>query len=377
MGCFSLGLTFCIYLFSLSNILITIQYTTAQQYVYHFCLGDNYLPNGTFQSNLDRLLPSLSLGDTAIIDNAYYNTTAGRIPNTVYGSVQCRPDIVTFSICGSCVRMAIQDIKDRCPNSKQAIVWYSECILRYSDQYYFNIMQDSPGVYLWNNNNVSIPDQFITTLGDLLNDLVGKTASGFIPNFATGEKTVTNHTKVYGFVQCTADIPSSNCIRCLRGAISELPNCCMGKSGGRVIRPSCNFRYEMYPFLRYTNTLSPPLLSSPARLLSPPPLASLPPLVGPPSSTNTTTTLNSAKNKSSVLAISIAIPSVIAVLCGLAFYFFRVREKKTKTKKLDYLNDKIQNTESMQFNFSTVIAATDNFSEANKLGEGGFGSVYK
>lgn len=29
------------------------------------------------------------------------------------------------------------------------------------------------------------------------------------------------------------------------------------------------------------------------------------------------------------------------------------------------------------FDLSTIAAATDNFSDANKLGEGGFGSVYK
>jgi hypothetical protein len=33
--------------------------------------------------------------------------------------------------------------------------------------------------------------------------------------------------------------------------------------------------------------------------------------------------------------------------------------------------------ESLQFNFATIEAATNNFSNDNKLGEGGFGAVYK
>ncbi|XP_026432508.1 putative receptor-like protein kinase At4g00960 isoform X1 [Papaver somniferum] len=374
MGCFNFGFIFFAYLFCVSNLLITIQYTTAQQYVYHFCLGDNYTANSTFQDNLNSLLPIFSsIDESTIIDDAFFNYSVGQSPDTVYGSYQCRPDVDT-SACPSCVKMATQEITGRCPNSKQAIIWYAECMCRYSNQYYFGIMQDKPGVYLWNNvNNVSIPDQLTPILGDLLKKLVGETVSSYRRNFADGKTNVTDNTKVYAFVQCTADISSSDCSPCLRGAISELPNCCDGKSGGRIIRPSCNFRYELYPFLLDINAPSPPLASSPAPILSPPPpLASLPP---PPSPTNTTTS-NSNGKKSPILAISIVVPSVIVIISVIVFWFFCYHGKKT-TKYFDGFNDEMQSTESFQFNYSIVSAATDNFAEANKLGEGGFGSVYK
>lgn len=40
-------------------------------------------------------------------------------------------------------------------------------------------------------------------------------------------------------------------------------------------------------------------------------------------------------------------------------------------------NDEKGNTELTSFDLSTIIAATNNFSVANKLGQGGFGVVYK
>ncbi len=39
--------------------------------------------------------------------------------------------------------------------------------------------------------------------------------------------------------------------------------------------------------------------------------------------------------------------------------------------------DEISSAESLQFDFGTIKVATENFSNANKLGQGGFGAVYK
>jgi hypothetical protein len=39
--------------------------------------------------------------------------------------------------------------------------------------------------------------------------------------------------------------------------------------------------------------------------------------------------------------------------------------------------DEVISSESLQFDFATIRVATNNFSDANKLGQGGFGAVYK
>jgi len=37
----------------------------------------------------------------------------------------------------------------------------------------------------------------------------------------------------------------------------------------------------------------------------------------------------------------------------------------------------ISTAQSLQFDFGTIRAATDNFSDSKKLGQGGFGAVYR
>nr|XP_017226112.1 PREDICTED: putative receptor-like protein kinase At4g00960 [Daucus carota subsp. sativus] len=39
--------------------------------------------------------------------------------------------------------------------------------------------------------------------------------------------------------------------------------------------------------------------------------------------------------------------------------------------------DDVNSTESLQYEFNTVEVATNHFSDSNKIGEGGFGAVYK
>ena len=47
------------------------------------------------------------------------------------------------------------------------------------------------------------------------------------------------------------------------------------------------------------------------------------------------------------------------------------------TRSSGETEDEISAVESLQFDFGTIRVATQNFSDANKLGEGGFGIVYK
>uniref|UniRef100_A0A2N9EZD8 Gnk2-homologous domain-containing protein n=1 Tax=Fagus sylvatica TaxID=28930 RepID=A0A2N9EZD8_FAGSY len=88
------------------------------------------------------------------------------------------------------------------------------------------------------------------------------------PQFtAASSAVVTSPLMAAELVQCIPVLSSSDCNRCLRGAITYLPTCCEGSHGGNVVNPSCNVRYEVFPFYQIQAISSPtptPVLAPPA-----------------------------------------------------------------------------------------------------------------
>ncbi|XP_029128480.1 G-type lectin S-receptor-like serine/threonine-protein kinase At4g27290 isoform X2 [Cajanus cajan] len=91
--------------------------------------------------------------------------------------------------------------------------------------------------------------------------------------------------------------------------------------------------------------------------------------------TSDTIIYNDAKHKNSkkvVLMVAIIVSLVVMMLMGFSYIYM------TKTKKEEEKDEGEQeNLELPFFDLATIINATNNFSIVNKLGEGGFGPVYK
>ncbi|KAI3944061.1 hypothetical protein MKW92_036288 [Papaver armeniacum] len=244
---------------------------------------------------------------------------------------------------------------DRCPNMKQGIIWYDDYLLRYSDESYFSTMEDVPASYARIGKAVDNGDMFDTQSSSLLNSLIDKvskdsSSSNSSTLYANGEINYRSSLNLYGVVQCTSDISRSDCNTCLRVAISNFGKCCFGKSGGTVVVPSCYFRYETYRFNDSKVNLPPSSLVLPSP---------------PPSSTNTQT----------VMAIIVVVSLVTATLSTITILWcFCIQKRKVKKGNEDAI---ILNSTALQIDFNTIKLVTNNFSDNNKLGEGGFGSVYK
>lgn len=228
------------------------------------CSNDvgNYTSNSPYKTNLNSVLSSIA-SNTAV-DYGFYNESAGQEPDKVNVIALCRGDIAT-DVCRGCLENATQEILRVCPNQKQAIIWSAECMLRYSNKTIFGVLETGPTYYMWNVNNVTDDvSLFNQALQDLLRRLRDTAASGNSQKkFATGDMTASFRT-IYALEQCTPDLSELQCSDCLDRAIGEIPNCCSGKIGGRVLKPSCNFRFETERFYNPTANSPPPSPPPPA-----------------------------------------------------------------------------------------------------------------
>ncbi|TYI23128.1 hypothetical protein ES332_A06G142500v1 [Gossypium tomentosum] len=131
---------------------------------------------------------------------------------------------------------------------------------------------------------------------------------------------------------------------------------------------SCNFRFEIECFYNLT-TADTPLTSTP------------PPATSPPSNNTKNTTGKKINSSRTIIIASVsAVALVVLVVSSCIFVFLRVRKSKVKAEKggeAAEAVDEIKNAEALQYDFSTISAATNHFSNSNMLGQGGFGSVYK
>ncbi|XP_073299081.1 cysteine-rich receptor-like protein kinase 15 [Primulina huaijiensis] len=344
----------------------------------------NYSSFSTYKDNMDTLLSSLP---TNVDINGFYNASRGQSPDIVYAAVLCRGD-VQLEECRACIRNATAELVKSCPNYKQATHWNELCMLRYSNESMFGIMKTFPSWYWWGLKDASSPVQYKADVSRLLDKLRGQAANGgSLRKVAVGNSSSADFQIIFSLVQCTPDLSPENCSSCLIGAAAKILTYCNISISCRVLWPSCNLRYLQLPFYNETRlrelqelAMLPPQLSppppqpvSPPGLLQPPPPASSPPpgLPQQPASPG-------KKNENTVIIASVSV-GVGLLVAVLAIILLIKRAKKKPKEGLEPAQPArdINVVESLQYDFSGIKAATDDFSVSTKLGQGGFGVIYK
>ncbi|KAG9454221.1 hypothetical protein H6P81_007125 [Aristolochia fimbriata] len=323
--------------------------------------SENYTSGSQYETNLKALLPSLASNGVRNIDT-YYNTTIGRDPNRIYGYAQCM-SAATAGACRACLNKSLTDMDQLCPKRKTATIRYYSCIIRYSDKNFFSKSDDSMIVNMRNTANAPEPALFNRQLSSLMKNL-SEEAAGNASRMAWGRTSYNVFSQLYGLALCTRDLPPNACSDCLSQSVSYIPSCCDNKIGAQIYLPTCSIRYEIRPF-------------DPASRLPPP--ASPSPPASPFSPRNSGSNGGGSNKTRTVIIVVISVVSV-ALVAGISIILcicLSRRKKQWNNVPVDGDEDEMGSSESLLFDIKTLRAATSNFSDANKLGQGGFGPVYK
>ncbi|KAL9230724.1 hypothetical protein vseg_006039 [Gypsophila vaccaria] len=358
-------------------ILLYFSVTASPTFVKFNCSNATFPINSSYNVNLINLFSSLSSklvvnNDT---DNLFSNLVVsldGKSQNTVFGQFLCQGDY-TVDECKTCIAGASTCITSECPTSTSGYIWYEGCTLSFS-----NVTFSNHNTELWfEERNTTI---MAASESDLMAAFVAKAMTELVKQVANVDNDVDEiesaslgakyfdtkevgstvlgreTTNLYEMAQCSPDLSARDCSLCLTRAVNELPKCCKGVLGGRVLSRTCFIRYETYRFYKVNEALD--LFPSPIGISG-------------------SATLKKGRNR---IKIVIAITIPISILLGLGTLGLGLCARKVRFKKslvLHMGDGEFDAIESFRYNLTDIQAATSDFSNDNKIGQGGFGSVYK
>ncbi|OAY63521.1 Cysteine-rich receptor-like protein kinase 2 [Ananas comosus] len=306
------------------------------------CSQYNATPAAAFLSALNATLSDLrsavSGGGGANSSGEFATASRPRAAAPVYALAQCRP-YLSPGDCAACVGAAAARLSG-CGAANGARAIYDGCFLRYESAPFFDQATLPGSVGICGNRSAAAPG-FATAAEGLVRDLAA--AAPRIPGFAAAAE----RGGVYGAAQCVETVGEGGCAQCLQVALGNIQGC-PPEADGRAVDAGC--------FLRYSDTA----------------------FFAPNQTIDLTPFLNSGKSshKGAIIGGVVGGVVVLLLLGIVAFLWIQRSRKLEKVHRGDILGaTELQGP--VNFNYKDLKAATNNFSEENKLGEGGFGDVYK
>ncbi|KAG8373510.1 hypothetical protein BUALT_Bualt11G0031700 [Buddleja alternifolia] len=270
-----------------------------------------------------------------------------RSSDPAYAMVQCR-NYMSEADCLACYDAAVSQIRN-CSAANGARVIYDGCFLRYESNNFYDQTTLPGNVQICGNRTASQPAAFNAEGIALLRDLEVATPriNGY---FAATRRAVSNggNLTIYGVAQCAETITQSGCQDCLTVAYGNIQGC-LPDADGRAIDAACFVRYSETPFFADNQTVD------------------ITPFLGGGGG-------NSSRRNAIIGGVAGGGGLVLILIALLLWYYF------SRKKKAAHRGNILGATELQGpniYSYKDLKTATNNFSEENKLGEGGFGDVYK
>ncbi|CAH8277772.1 unnamed protein product [Arabidopsis lyrata] len=248
-------------LFVLLCLFLTInQAISESEHMATFCneSSGNFTSNTTYNKNLNTLLSTLS--NQSSFAN-YYNLTTGLASDTVHGMFLCTGD-VNRTTCNACVKKATIEITKNCTNHREAIIYYFDCMVRYSDKFFLTTLETKPSIW-WSSHDL-VPKSY-GKFGQRLSEKMGEVivrssllSSSFSPYYLMDTTRFDNLYDLESIVQCSPHLDPTNCTTCLKLALQELTDCCGDQVWAFIFTPKCLVSFD-------TSTSSLPPLPPPSR----------------------------------------------------------------------------------------------------------------
>ncbi|KAH0894544.1 hypothetical protein HID58_056973, partial [Brassica napus] len=317
----------------------------------------NFKPDSPYAMN--RRLINFTLASNVTVHDGNFYGWMGLDPDIVYAVGMCSPGAGPEA-CSQCIQDTSDSLLKSCPNQTDSFTWLGEeflCLVHYSRKPFSGVLILEPSKVLY--NSVDIEKENLKEFDSVWDELMSRTMTSLVRNnlstptskyYENEIAPVPGYKNISVLMQCTPDVSSEDCKLCLEKSVDYYKTLHHGKRGGIVLRPSCFLRWELYTFSGVFD-----------HIRMPPP--SSPPLPSPPPSKTPFVVTNMPVKGNAIVIVILFFIVLVAIVVAIF--------KRKRKQKIDLP------TESVQFDLKTIEAATSNFSASNKLGQGGFGEVYK
>ncbi|XP_029126681.1 cysteine-rich receptor-like protein kinase 2 [Cajanus cajan] len=263
--------------------------------------------------------------------------------NPVYAMFQCR-NYLSITDCATCLATAIAQIRNCSAGVNGARVIYDGCFLRFESNDFFSQIMPRNSI-LCGNQTAEESTDFAAAGQQVLMDL--QVATPKINGFYAATKTQFSGGAIYAIAQCAESLAQDTCMECLSVEHSSIKGC-LPKTNGRAFDAGCFTRYSETPFFADNQT------------------------------TDITPFLKQGGSSSKKwVIIGAVVGGVVFVVILLLLFPLHRRSQSPKRVPRGIILEASELKPPTKYKYSDLKAATKNFSEKNKLGEGGFGAVYK